>query len=128
MIGSFQEETKKTIIKLSPSKIPWLNSEINLGLTPISQLIDDKGTVLMSLSVGRKNRPHVHLELGLKNEGGIWMGRETLDDFYRQDFKVGDIIGLFEGKVKVLDMNYQNEFGSFIYANTLRSKRVIMTR
>jgi hypothetical protein len=71
----------------------------------------------MSLSVGRKNRPHVHLELGLKNEGGIWMGRETLkvmDDFYRQDFKVGDIIGLFEGKVKILDMNYQNEFGSFI--------------
>jgi NAD-dependent SIR2 family protein deacetylase len=39
---------------------------------------------------------------------------KVLEDFYRKDFNEGDIVGFFEGRVKILNKNYQNQFGSFI--------------
>lgn len=45
------------------------------------------------------------------------MGRKVLkvlDDFYDKDVKEGDLVSLLEGKVKILDRNYRNQYGEFI--------------
>lgn len=34
---------------------------------------------------------------------------KVLDDFYIKEFKEEDIVPRFEGKYKILNMNYQNE-------------------
>lgn len=45
------------------------------------------------------------------------MGRKVLkvyDDFYKKDFKEGEIVPIFEGKLKIIDLHYQNVHGEFI--------------
>lgn len=39
---------------------------------------------------------------------------KVLEDFYKKDITVGDVVGFFEGTLKILDMNYTNQFGTFI--------------
>ncbi|MCM3363760.1 SIR2 family NAD-dependent protein deacylase [Niallia sp. Sow4_A1] len=39
---------------------------------------------------------------------------KVLDDFYQKTMAEGDEIHLMEGKIKILDLNFKNEFGNFI--------------
>jgi NAD-dependent SIR2 family protein deacetylase len=39
---------------------------------------------------------------------------KVLDDFYKKDITFGDEIHFFEGTIKIIDMNYTNQFGTFI--------------
>jgi NAD-dependent SIR2 family protein deacetylase len=39
---------------------------------------------------------------------------KVIDDFYKKDIAVGDEIHFLEGTIKILDMSYTNQFGTFI--------------
>ncbi|OZM56461.1 hypothetical protein CIB95_11845 [Lottiidibacillus patelloidae] len=47
---------------------------------------------------------------------------KVLDDFYDKDIKVGDKVSLFFYRVKILDMEYKNEYGTFIKCKVLPDK------
>jgi hypothetical protein len=50
------------------------------------------------------------------------VGRKVLkvyDDFYKRDLKDGEIVSTFEGKLKIIDLHYQNEYGEFILCETV---------
>lgn len=46
----------------------------------------------------------------------------VLDDFYRKDFKVGEIVPRFEGQYRILDLNYQNTYGTFILCEFIKDE------
>lgn len=45
------------------------------------------------------------------------------EDFYQQNLQVGEIIGTFGGRLKVVDLSYKNEFGSFILCEYMEKPR-----
>ena len=47
---------------------------------------------------------------------------KVLDDFYLKEFKEGDIVPRFEGKYKILNMNYQNDYGTFILCHLVEEQ------
>jgi NAD-dependent SIR2 family protein deacetylase len=52
----------------------------------------------------------------------IFMGKQVLkvhEDFYQQDFTEGDIVPFFEGKYRILETHFQNEYGVFILCEYL---------
>jgi NAD-dependent SIR2 family protein deacetylase len=44
---------------------------------------------------------------------------KVIEDFYQKDFNVGDIISFIEGKVRILEKDYHNSFGTFILCEYL---------
>jgi hypothetical protein len=50
------------------------------------------------------------------------LGRKVLkvyDDFYKKDLKDGEIVSTFEGKLKIIDLHYQNDYGEFILCESV---------
>jgi hypothetical protein len=50
------------------------------------------------------------------------MGKRVLKvrgDFYKQDFQAGDIIHFVEGRYRILETNFQNEYGNFVLCEYL---------
>ena len=48
---------------------------------------------------------------------------KVASDFYGNDLKVGDVVPIFAGKLKIIDLHYQNRYGEFIICESVGGKK-----